>query len=293
MKENLINILREASNNSAPYTNYRTINETPSQNENTNETNYRYENKQQEIQPNNNLNNSSKIIEPISIITPTLEPDAVPNINYNNTKNGKETNQFIPTKNINQIIDEGPTSNTNCETILSVWRSLFPTIPAGINLLSNYTPTSCCDKKYNFNFTTTLTQQQIAKLIREIYLRMLLSLDTYSLLIRKETALATQRELAALRTQMQVLSSAMLNVYQDYTATNVVPLRNSINSNIPKNLKDAYCYLHDQIFYIYFLLSKLIFNLKNDSNFYGQLVTILNNIKYQLYVLSTFYNNIG
>ena len=88
-----------------------------------------------------------------------------------------------------------------------------------------------------------------------------------------------------------MLSAALLNVYQDYTAYNVVPLRVSINSCIPKNLKQSLNYLYCEIYHIYYLLNKLIFSLKNDENFYSQLVTIINNIKYQLALIFTLYQN--
>ena len=286
MKENFINILREATDNQNVYQPNPITNDTPSQTNDSGETKYHYQHKNHTISEPE----SPSVAEPVNIITPTIEPNGNYENIYKTPQNKKEQNQFIPSKNINQIIEPSPTSLTNCEQILAVWRALFPTIPSGIGQLSNYTPQSCSGKEYNFNFTTVLNQQETARLIREIYLRILRGLDTYSLLIRKESG-DYQRQLVLLRTQMQVLSSAMLNVYQDYTVSNVVPLRNSINSCLPNNLKNAYCYLYDEIFYIYNLLSKLIFSLKTDTNFYSQLVTIINNLKYQLSIIFTLYTN--
>lgn len=266
MKEKFIEILREANENRTVYT-PNIINETPSQTTNSIETKYQ----QEQID-----NISTGIAVPINT---TKEKEQL-----------SPSNEIIPNKKINQIIDISPVSNINCQDILATWQALFPTIPGGVNLLPNYTPQNLSQKKYDVNFTN-LSDRQIAKLIREIYLRILRSLDTYSLLIKKESG-NNQRSLVLLRTQMQVLSSAVLNVYQDYTAFNVVPLRVDINSFIPKNLKQAYLYLYNEIYCIYYLLTKLIFSLTN-TNFNGQLVTILSNIKYQLNIIFTLYNSIN
>ncbi len=261
MKEDFIKILREATDSKTVYTPSPSIIDTPSQATDPNETNYQYA-KEPAYYTNPNEKGATPTVDPISNISPN--------------------------KNLDQFIEDTPASNISCDLILSVWRALFPTIPSGISLLPRYSPASCCNKNYNFNFSGSLTSQQTARLIREIYLRILRSLDTYSLVIKKGSN-NFQKDLVLLRTQMQVLSGAILNVYQDYTATNVVPLRVSINSYVPKNLPDSICYLHDEIYHIYYLLSKLIFTLQNDTNFFGQLEIILNNLKYQLSILNTIY----
>lgn len=294
MKENFVKLLREAKENKTIYSPNKNINDTLSQTPKQNETNYQYD-------TNNSINTNPTINkEPPGTIAPNGDFSNIPqsdNIEKPNLISPikqapifENNPQISPSKNINQIIETAPSLTTNCEQILAVWRTLFPTIPGGIGVLSNYNPQTCSGKTYNFNFSNNLSEKEIAKLIREIYLRVLRALDTYSLLIRNENS-DNQKQLVLLRTQMQVLSSAMLNVYQDYTATNVTPLRNTINSCLPKKLKDAYCYLHDEIFYVYYLLNMLIFNLKNDTNFYSQLVIILNNLKYQLSILNTLYLN--
>lgn len=268
MKENFINILREATESRTVYEPSNTINDTTSHTSKQPDTNYHYHNKGQ--------NNTSTFkepqftAEPINVITPTPSTNA-------------------PSKEINQIIETPPTNISNCQSLLLVWQGLFPTLFGEMGQLSDFNPENLCNKKFNTNFEV-LSQKETARLMREIYLRTLRALDTYSLTLKIGSQNA-KPSLVNLRTQMQVISAAALNVYQDYTAYNVVPLRVSINSCIPKNFKDALNYLYCEIYYIFYLLNKLIFTLKTDTNFYPQLITILNNIKYQLSVTLNLYQN--
>ena len=244
------------------------------------------------ISVKNPTGNNTTIVTPIDTNIPHKKAEQIipPNetadqINVNiPSKTIDQINEHIPDKTADQIADQIAIDSA-CQSILSVWRRLFPTIPDGLGQLSSFNPPNLSNKTCDTNFTV-LDTHGLARLMRTLYLKVLRALDTYSLLIRT-TSNNEQSTLVNLRTQMQVLSAVVLNIYGDYTRGNFVPLRVDINSTLPRDTARAFLYLYNEIYCIYYLSEKLLFNFDATSPFYNQILAFINNIKYQLNVIYT------
>lgn len=120
-------------------------------------------------------------------------------------------------------------------------------------------------------------------LARRIYNDMLSVIRDYGMLIAI-CGPENRSTLESLKSQMQILSIAMLNIYQNISGPSRIPFLSSSKPQIPKDCKKALQLVYDRVYAIHRLVLRL-FTQNLDQQSTATLLVVLSNLKSQLKTL--------
>ena len=166
-----------------------------------------------------------------------------------------------------------PTNNIPSFASQNDWRQLFTNLSNTIPIAPNYGP------RVPLNFNEYRITNP-CRLYRRIYNNMLTSIDSYTKLLdlAPEADIGT---IQGLRSQMQILSIAILSLALETRQCRVVPFRNTSNSNLPNNYLRALHVTYNRVYTVFFdtvMLYQILGTNQNST----RLLIIINNLRSQL-----------
>lgn len=180
----------------------------------------------------------------------------------------EQTNNNVTKEPVESIIPTPtPRQSTNS------WMQLTSNLPNDIPIAPNYQP------RMPIGFRPTYITDP-CRLTRRIYINMLNAVDTYTRLIN----IAPQQDRAtieSLRSQMQILSIAILTIGQQLNFCTIIPLRTSSNSNLPNNYINALNITYNRVYTI-FNQTLFLYEILGSNEFSTRLLIIINNLRSQL-----------
>lgn len=188
-----------------------------------------------------------------------------------------QTNENIVVKPINEILPRSTPSNSSQND----WLQLFDTLPADIPTAPNFEP------RVPINFRQFYITDP-CRLIRRIYIHMLGAIDTYTRLLTI-APFDDINTIKGLRSQMRVLSIAMLSIGNDLNYCSIIPFRTSSNSNIPSNYINALNITYNRVYNIFYETIMLYDILGTNTN-QTRLLIIINNLRNQLATIDDLIN---
>lgn len=178
---------------------------------------------------------------------------------------------------VDEIISTPPSTalprRNNNSTNSTQWNELFSNLPTNLPSSPNFEP------RLPLNYRR-IRYNDPCRLTRRIYLNMLNAIDYYTrlLTIAPSADLSTIR---SLRSQMQILSVAILSYGQDLQYCSLIPQFQG-SSNLSNNYVLALNRVYRRVFTIYEQTLQLYF-LTQSSNNSTTLLIIINNLKNQLF----------
>ena len=120
---------------------------------------------------------------------------------------------------------------------------------------------------------------------KKIYVLMLNAIKLYSKLLRI-TPSESRKTIDSLKSQMEILSVSMLNIYQNIAGVSKIPFYAHKKSKIPRTYIHAISKIYDNVYYIHQLVLRL-FAQNVDTQTSAMLLIVLTNLKSQLKTLDS------